>query len=148
MKKLSTILAAALLLTTSVFAAKDPEKVNAAVKKAFAQQFSAASDIIWEKKSDFYFVYFKLNDKDLSAAYNESGELVGASKIIKTEELPMYVTMAVSEKYCGYSVAKTATEITYEGNTSYYITVENEKQVLKLKCFGNGEINVESKTKK
>jgi uncharacterized protein YdeI (BOF family) len=149
MKKLQTILAAAaLLVATSAFAANGPEKINAAVKKAFAQQFSTASSVNWEKTDNFYFAYFRLNDKDLSAAYNESGELIGASKIINAEELPLAVTMAIAEKYNGYTTAKTATEINYDGYTSYYITVENAKQTLKLKCAVNGDISVGNKTKK
>lgn len=149
MKKLQTILAAAaLLIATSSFAAKGPEKVNAAVKKAFTQQFSTASNVSWEKTGDFYFAYFKLNEKELSAAYNENGELIGASKIIAAEELPLSVSMAIAEKYCGYTAAKTATEISFDGYTSYYIIVENEKQVVKLKCSANGEVSVAAKTKK
>jgi hypothetical protein len=149
MKKLQTILAAVtLLIATSAFAAKGPEKVSAVVKKAFEQQFNTASNVNWERTDDFYFANFRLNDKDVSVAYNESGELVGSSRVLKTEELPLSVAMAVADKYCGYAVAKTATEINYDGNTSYYISVANEKQTLKLKCLISGEITVDSKTKK
>lgn len=149
MKKLQTILAAAaLLVATSAFAANGPEKINAVVKKAFTQQFSAASNVSWEKTDDFYFAYFKVNNRELSAAYNENGELVGTSKILAAEELPLSVSLSIADKYCGYKVAKTATEITYDNETSYYISVENEKHTLKLKCLANGDISVSSKTKK
>lgn len=149
MKKLQTILAAAaLLFATSTFAAKGPEKVSAVVKKAFEQQFATARNVNWEKTDDFYFASFRLNDKDVSVAYNESGELVGASRIVHTDGLPLSVSLAIAERYKGYTVAKTANEITYEGYSSYHITVENSKQVLTLKCLGNGDITVLNRTKK
>lgn len=149
MKKFQTIVAAlTLLVATSAFAAKGPEKINAAVKKSFTQQFSTASNVNWEKSDDFYFAYFTMNNKEVSAAYNEQGELVGTSKIIAAAELPMAITVTIAEKYSGYTAAKTATEIHYDGQTSYYINVTNEKQTLKLKCLANGDINTESKIKK
>jgi hypothetical protein len=139
MKKLQTILAAiTLLVATSAFAASGPEKVNAAVKKSFTQQFSAASNVNWEKA----------DDKEVSAAYNEKGELIGTSKIIAAAELPLAISVAIAEKYNCYSISKTATEIHYDGQTSYYVIVANEKQSLKLKCFANGDLSVLSKTKK
>jgi hypothetical protein len=149
MKKLQTILAAlTLLVATSAFAANGPEKVSAVVKKAFEQQFNNASNVSWEKSDDFYFASFKLNDKNVSVAYNEAGELVGASRVITAAELPLSVSLAIKEKYKDYSMANTASEITYEGQTSYTITVENSKQVLNLKCLSNGDISVVSKNKK
>lgn len=149
MKKFQTILVAlTLLVATSAFAASGPEKVNAAVKKSFTQQFTTASNVNWEKADDFYFAYFTMNNKDVSAAYNEQGELIGTSKVVDAAELPMAITVAIAEKYSGYTAGKTATEIHYDGQTSYYITVENEKQTVKLKCLANGDLSVAGKTKK
>ncbi len=149
MKKVSTILAAAaLLFATSAFAAKGPEKVSAVVKKAFEKQFTPSSSVTWEKAEEFYFASFKLNDRDVSVAYNIKGELVGASRVISADELPMAVSMAIAEKYAGYTAGKTATEVTYDGQSSYYITLENAKQTLSVKCFSDGDINVINKTKK
>lgn len=149
MKKLQTILAAAaLLFATSAFAAKGPEKVNRAVKKAFEQQFSAAENVSWDKADNFYFANFRLNDRDISVAYDENGELVGTSRSVTVDELPLSISMAIAEKYEGYKVGKNASEISFEGESSYYIVVENSKQTIKLKCYSNGDMSVVSKTKK
>lgn len=149
MKKLQTILAAAaLLFATSAFAAKGPEKISSVVKKAFEQQFTTASNVSWEKTDEFYFASFKLNDRSVSVAYNEIGELLGTSRIVNAEEMPMAVTLAVNGKYAGYNVSKSAEEVTFEGQCSYYITVFNSKQLLLLKCLNSGDISVVSKTKK
>lgn len=149
MKKFQTILAAAaLLFATSAFAAKGPEKISTVVKKAFEKQFSTAEKVSWEKADNFYFANFKMNDRDMSVAYDESGELVGSSRIITTDELPTCVSLGIAEKYQGYEVGKIASEIHFEGQDSYYVTVENSKQILKLKCLPNGDMSVVTKTKK
>jgi len=140
--------AAALLFATSAFANGKPEKVSQKVKAAFDQNFTSAKNVTWEKADDFYFAYFELNTKDVAAAYNEKGELVGTSRVISTDQLPLTVSMAIAEKYQGYAVAKVATEITYDGQTSYYVNVENSKQILKLKCGADTTIGVDTKTKK
>jgi len=149
MKKLRTVFAAAaLLLASSAFATTGPEKVSPKVKAMFEKNFTQASDVNWEKKDDFYFASFKLNATEISAAYNENGDLVGISRIIETAQLPLNITMAISSKYEGYTVDKTATEVTYDGQTSYYINVQNDKQILRLKCNSNGDTVINNKTKK
>ncbi|MGC4100582.1 hypothetical protein [Ferruginibacter sp.] len=148
MKQLKTIVAAAtLLFATSAFA-KGPEKVSSTVKAEFAKSFTEASNVKWEKNADFYFASFVINETDASAAYNEKGELVGFSRVIANDQLPLNVSLAIAGKYQGYTVAKTATELTYEDQTSYYISVENDKQLLKLQCSANGDITVKEKLKK
>ena len=149
MKKLQTIFAAvALLLATSTFANKGPEKVSPIVKNAFEQQFAGIKQVAWEKTEGIYFAYFKMDEKDVAVAYTEEGYMLGTSRVIAAAQLPLSVSLAISNKYLNYAVAKTATEITYDGQTSYYINIENEKQTLKLKCQSNGDLSVSSKIKK
>ena len=64
------------------------------------------------------------------------------------EQAPLSVSMAVAEKYAGYKVDKSVLELTFEGVTRYYVNVENAEQSLKLKCYSNGELEVDRKTKK
>ena len=149
MKKLKTVFAAvAILLATSAFAASGPEKVSERVKSAFEKNFTGASNVNWEKNQDFYFASFTLDSKEVAAAYNESGELVGTSRLLATAQLPLKVSLAIADRYQGYNVSTAATELTYEGETSYCLTVVNDKQILNLKCSSNGDITVTSKIKK
>ena len=148
MKKSVTILSAALMLF-SVFAfATDSDKVNARVKNAFLNDFTTASNVSWELLKDFYFATFTLDNIEVSAAYNEQGELVGTSRTIERSLLPILVTRALDKKYEGYTISKKAIEMAFEGTTRYYISVSNEKQTLKLKCSADGIIEVERKIKK
>ncbi len=150
MKKLTMILSAAVLLfSASAFATAGVETtVNTKVKTAFQKDFSNAANVSWEKTSDFYVASFDVSNTQAEAAYNDQGELVGMSRKIATAELPLAVSLAIAKKYEGYQQAKAAVEITFENATSYYIAVANDKQTLKLKCAANGDIVVESKSKK
>ncbi len=148
MKKFKIVLTAIVMLFAGSAFAMEPENVSPKVKAAFESDFSKASKISWEKTSDFYFASFTLNEVKIDAAYNEDGELLGTARAISAEQMPLSVSLAIAEKYAGYRVEKTAIELTYEGQTRYYISVENENQIVKLKCFSNADVEVDSKIKK
>jgi hypothetical protein len=148
MKKVLTVLTAAAMLFSSVAFATDSDQVNARVKAAFLSDFSSASNVTWEKISACYVATFTMNQLETSAAYNEDGELVGTSREIASTQLPMNISVAIAKKYEGYSVSKKSLELVFDGLTNYYLAVENDHQLLKLKCSISGNIEVESKTKK
>lgn len=146
MKKTITVIAASLLLSTSLFAA-DAKKVNEKTAAAFAKDFSNATNVNWEDKGDYYLAEFKVGSTNFNAAYNADGELLAASRVITLNMLPLAVTQSLTAKYSGYKFAENVTELSHEGTTSYYITIANEKQVLYLKANASGSLQVESKTK-
>lgn len=148
MKKFKIVLTAIVMLLSISSFATEPDKVSQVVKAAFENDFSKASQVRWEKSNDFYFASFTLNNVNVDAAYTEAGELVGTSRRILLEQVPLSVSLAIAEKYKGYTVDKAAVELTFEGVTRYYVNVENESQALKLKCYSNGNLEVDSKTKK
>ena len=128
--------------------AMDSDNVNARVKTAFIKDFSTASDVSWEKTSEFYFATFTLNHVEVNAAYNEQGELLGTSRALESSQLPLSVSLAIGKKYDGYDISKKVLELTFEEETRYYVSVVNSTHILKLKCSVNGEIVVEKKIKK
>lgn len=148
MKKFKMILTAVVMLFAATAFATGGENVTPKVKAAFESDFSKASQVNWEKTSDFYFASFLLNNVRVDAAYNEDGELVGTSRGITVEQMPLNVSLAIAEKYAGYEMAKNAIELTYEGQTRYYVTVANGKQTVSLKCLSNGDLEVDGKRKK
>jgi hypothetical protein len=148
MKKSVTVLTAIVMLFASSAFALGDENVSPKVKAAFQNDFAAAKQVNWEKTSDFYFASFTLNNISIDAAYDETGELIGTSRKIDVSQVPLSVSLALSKNYAEYTPASRVIELSYEGVTSYYITVENNKQVLKLKCYSNGDIEVEGKIKK
>ena len=95
-----------------------------------------------------YFVTFDVDSKHNEAAYNEQGDLIAVSKTILLNEMPVAVRAAINNQYAGYDIAKNATEVVYNNETSYYINVANDTQLLKLKCTVNGDITVDRETKR
>ena len=139
----------AVLMLFSIFAfANEGDKVSALVKAAFLNDFSSASTVSWEQSKGYYFATFTINQLEVNAAYSEAGELVATFRSIEFNQVPLSVSMALSKKYRGYSLLKTAMEMSYDSLTSYYVNIENDRQSLKLKCSGGGDIQVERKLKK
>ncbi len=102
----------------------------------------------WDKTDEFYFASFLLNNVPVQAANTETGELLGTSRKILADQMPLSISLALAEKYKGYQLDDVVTELTYSSVTRYYVTVTNAKQALRLKCFTDGVIQVESKVKK
>ena len=155
MKKIKTVLTAiVMLLSISSFATEtkqvspDPEKVTPVVKAAFESDFSKATLVKWEKTDEFYFASFLLNNEKVDAAYTEKGELIGTSRRISADQMPLSISVVLADNYGGYEVDNSVVELTHESVTRYYVTVSNKSQTVKLKCYSNGELEVESKTKK
>jgi len=148
MKKIKTALTAIVMLLASTAFANDGDNVTSKVRAAFQQDFSRASSVSWKVNSDFYFATFQLNNISVEAAYNVDGELVGTSRRIDVDQVPLAVSMEIAKKYSGYTVSSKVTELNFEGETSYYIEVQDNTQTLSLKCASNGDLSVVSKTKK
>ena len=148
MKKFKIVLTAIVMLLAATSFATEPLKVSPVVKAAFENDFSKASHVSWEKSNGFYFASFTLNDVNIDAAYTEKGELIGTSRRITAEQMPLSISLAIAKKYDGYLVDKPVVELTYEGLTRYYVTVSNLSHAFKLKCFSSGELEIERKIKK
>src|SRR6476660_26501 len=140
MKKLTTVLALlAVMFSTSAFA-NSGDKVTKAVATAFQKNFSGAQNVSWETTDDYYLASFQLNNKEVSAAYNEKGELIGMSRKLEVADLPLTVSKALQTQFEGYVIAGTVTEVVCDGSTSYHVTAEGVTKTLKLKCFTDGLI--------
>ena len=149
MKKLTSVLfALSLLITATSFTPSEDDTVSAKVKSAFEKTFIAASDIEWKKVNGFYMVNFKINNQDCSAAYNEKGELMSATRTIASSQLPLNISLALQNKYANYTVDKSVTELTVDNETFYYIKADNTKQSVTIKANSSDDLSIENKAKK
>jgi len=147
MKKVTTILTAMILLFSVTAFASEGDNVTAKVKLAFEKDFVKAKDVNWKKTGEFYFASFSMNDALVDVAYNEEGELVGTSRKISTTQLPLILSVVLSQKYGQYTMPVEATELSYDGQIHYYVTVVNSTQTLRLNCKPNGEVSIDKKIK-
>jgi hypothetical protein len=148
MKKVTIIATAIVLFFASTSYAFEPEKVSPLVKSIFQQDFARAEKVTWKKSANFYFADFILDNKAVSAAYDERGELAGTSVVIAKSDLPSTITQSIAKKYDGYTISGKVTEVSYEGQTSYFFTADNDKQQLDLVSDSDGNITVKNKIKK
>jgi hypothetical protein len=149
MKKLTIILAAILVLGSATIAAPSPVKnPTTEVTNAFAKNFSGAKNVNWREVGEVFFANFQMNNKEFFAAYSPKGELLGMSRTLELSQLPMAVTIQLQEQYSGLEIHNAVTEIVHEGQTSYYVTAEDSKKILKLKCLADGSVQVEEKIRK
>ena len=122
--------------------------VNKEVSRSFTEKFTGAENVSWKQNEEFYFVDFKLNKKDMFAAYNAEGELLGVSRNLELSQLPLHVEMSIREKYKDYRIANNVTEVVLEGGTTYYLHAESKTRILKLECDSYGQVYVAERTKK
>ncbi len=150
MKKVTTVLTAiAFFFATSAFAkTSDPETVTPVVKAVFTKDFAKAENITWRKSADTYFAQFTIDSKSVTAAYNEKGELTGTSRYITVAELPMPVSIAIAKAYAGYTISDNISEISSNGEITYYFTASNDKYTFNVKADSNAHFTNEGRVKK
>jgi hypothetical protein len=147
MKKIFTAIAIiAFAATSSVFAA-DASNVSTKIKDAFANKFEGAKNINWKTNVNFVKATFELKGELVEAFYGLDGNIIGTSRSISLQNLPLDAQNEMDKKYSGY---KTTESIVFEGveETVYYVSLENEKQAVILKITAEGETSIYKKTKK
>ena len=148
MKKLLIIATAIMLFFSTTAFTSIPDPVNEEVQTAFLKKFKDAENVSWKKTGELNFAYFLMDATTYFAAYNDEADLVALSRKIDLAQLPLNIVQALKEKYAENELSATVTEMVMNGETSYYLTAENDKRILDLKCRTNGDIEVISKTKK
>jgi len=166
MKKLTAAIAAlALYFSASAFSPKPEnespaffnatgskvvtaEKVGKLISSAFNEKFATASEVSWKENQGLYFGYFKQANQDLMAAYTPEGELYAVARQLDAKELPEAISTTLAEQFGDCSVNTSVTEIDMEGETAYYVTVENKKSSRLLKFLPGGSVEVVKKIKK
>lgn len=148
MQKLKTILAAfGLLVSVHSYAFKS-EDVNVQVKDAFSKQFTGAVHASWEMEGEWYFVTFEMEGKQVQAAYDGEGKLLGTSRKINVSEIPLNLAQSLHKKFEHYVFPAMITEISFNGTTFYSVALTGEKSNLLLRCDPNGVVTVEKRMKK
>ncbi len=148
MKKLTVILTALVIFISASSFAPNEVIVSTKIQTAFEKAFTSASEVKWKKSDEFYFADFKINDQALSAAFDEEGKFLGASRNITLSQLPLNVSLALKNDYADFTISKSVIEMATEGQTSYYILAENSKRIVNIKASASGVLTIEKKTRK
>src|SRR5689334_12786268 len=128
--------------------AADGGKVSRLVQNSFEKEFAGANSISWEVLDhSIYEATFHYNHQTLNAFFDEDGNLVATGRDITEGALPLLVLKSVKEKYHDYTIKEIA-ELSTQGETSYLLTLENEKSTMIVRAYDSGAINVFKKVKK
>ncbi|HWK02314.1 MAG TPA: hypothetical protein VNS58_01700 [Puia sp.] len=146
MKKIILSIATVLMMGISAFAATNDE-VNQQAVSAFHKEFVSAKNIVWEQKQDYLKVTFTMNDQVLFAYYNNNGDLQAVVRNIVSGQLPISLLTGLKKEYNGFWISDLF-EMASDGQTTYYVTLENADKKIVLKSDGAEAWGVYAKTRK
>lgn len=146
MKKMILGLAALIFSSTALWA--NDVKVNQDVLNAFKKAYSDVNQVKWEKSGELYLASFTdQNNQQRVSYFNESGELVSATRTIPIEQLPIRVMEDINARFGKPDMDYTAMEVAMASETFYLVNIRDAKHKYLVKSFGNGETTIVRKEK-
>jgi hypothetical protein len=137
MKKITTLLATFILLSTLAFAS-DGITPSKELQKEFNEVFSQSSDASWEKVADYYKVSFIQNDQYLVAYFDENYSVEIISRNLSTDNLPLFLKKSLNTKMNEASWITDCFELYLDNITEYYVVVETADQKISYRSNDTG----------
>ena len=134
MKKFIMLAVVLTTITISSFA-NITSDINKKAISTFNKSFSYAEDVRWEVKNNIYKVTFKSNGKEMYAYYNGEGDQIAVTRHIHIEQLPLAVAAELKSKYQDSWLTELF-EISSNGETAYFATLESATHITVLKADG------------
>ena len=134
MKKLIMLAVVLTTITISGFANKT-NSINQKAEITFKKSFQYAEDVRWEVKDNLYKVSFKADGKEMFAYYNSDGEQVAITRHLHISQLPLALSAELKSKY-GEGWLTELFELSSNGDTAYYATIESATHITTLKTEG------------
>lgn len=131
---------------TSAFAEKAGGGSEEAVK-SLNKEFANAKNVKWEQSKDYLKASFTINNQVLFAVYNNNGELQSVMRNIVSEQLPLSLLTTLKSGYSDYWITELY-EVAADGQTSYFVTLENPDAKVVLKSNAEYNWTVSGKTLK
>ena len=146
MKKIMMTLALALTLST-MYAFTGEGAVNKQALQAFKAEFANATNAAWTVGNDYYKVTFTMNEQQLFAFYDMSGEFMAVTRFISSFQLPLNLQSSLKKSYCNYWITDLF-EMASKDGTAYYATLETADSKIVLKSTDGSDWSVYQKSKK
>lgn len=137
MKKLFIAALIVVAAGTSAFAT-DVTKVDYKVKSSFEAKFYGAENVNWSARENYLKASFTLAGESVEAFFNAEGELIGSSRKLDFQRLPLNAIQKIKKDFADYKVVETI-EFDLDGDRSYYVSLENgqKSQILQVSLYGN-----------
>ncbi|HLL41814.1 MAG TPA: hypothetical protein VK369_01695 [Segetibacter sp.] len=135
MKKKILTVTAAILFTLSATFARDIKPVPDAIVSELQQEFKNASNVTWKTTPTFYKATFTVDSNPFEAFFSYQGELIGISRKIAINQLPLSLIKEVNEKSATSGITELFELLTDRG-TEYFITYVTGKGQKTYKSMG------------
>jgi hypothetical protein len=147
MKK-QIITAALLLLAAFTHAfAGDDQGVNKATAASFSRDFQKAKLMNWQKQQNYSVATFNLNGQIMMAYYNQDNLLVAVLHHTTVDHLPILLIRDIKKNYADYWVSELF-EAVANGESHYYLVLENADKTLKLKSVNSTDWEITKTVRK
>ena len=136
-------------LALSSFTAKatpNMDPITPVVLESFQNTFRNADEVNWTESKYFFKAEFLFNGQYVSAFFTKGGYLIATAKNLVFSELPLGLQINFKESYNDFWITDLF-EMTKDGETTYYITVENADQKTVLQSSLNNWSVFDKKSK-
>ena len=146
MKKIIMLAIVLTTITLSSFAG-NVYGINRKAVSTFNKTFQYAEDVRWELRNNLYKVTFKSNGKEMYAYYNTQGEQIAITRNIHSDQLPITLSNEL-KTYFEESWVTELFEVSANGETTYYATLESATHITVLKAEGTTGWSIFKKDKR
>ena len=137
------------LFFAACFAAGDKHKegTNQLALASFRMDFTGAQNVSWSRVNGLDKVGFSYNGQVLFAYYQPDGQLVAASRNLLSDQLPIKLQISLRKDFPAYWITELF-EMSVEGETSYFISLQDVTKTVILKSNVFMEWELQKKVKK
>ncbi len=118
----------------SAFANIDKD-INGKAVSSFSKAFKYAENVRWEVRENLYKVSFKSAGKEMYAYYNADGDQIALTRNLRTEQLPLALSSELTSMFESSWLTELF-EVSSNGETAYYATIETPTHITILKADG------------
>ena len=137
MKNFIILIAVFALISFSACSQKNPPDN---VKKEFIQKFAAARSVKWDSEnSNEWEAEFKLNGKEMSASFDNTGKWLETEAEVSAKELPAAVANTIKNEFAGFKTDEMST-IENPEMKGYEVALKNKKAELTVIISADGTV--------
>lgn len=129
------------LLLVSFTAFAQQVNIPKAAKDSFSKLYPKAAEVKWDKENGDYEAGFKLNGKDMSIIFDNSGKALETETAIEISQLPVGIDKYIKDNYKDYQITGAAEIVKSNGEKLFEaeVTKGNNKKDLFFDSKGKPE---------
>lgn len=149
MKNMIMVLLCAAAMSTMAYAQKiSADKVPSVVSSAFKTKFPNAVKTKWEIENTDYEAEFKINGEEMSANFDNAGNLLETETEIKVSALPAAVQASLKNDFNGYKINEASKINSAKYGDCYEAEVEKGEETFDVLFTADGKVLNKTKLEK